>query len=383
MNSSQLDLDQIVNSIKINNIDSKKNFWMIRTRRGFFYNEFIENKYVALGWNVLDANRLDAIENEEDQKRLKEELEYTYRTTKNQGTQILNKCIRFMKEIQPGDIIMIPNSGSEEITFAVAGEYYEVDGLDYRTEVGAIKHIEADNDKMAETLCPYKKRRKIDVVKSVRVERLNPNLYKALASVHEISRINDYSDYILSSMYNLYYRSNKINLVFNVEEEGAIDAIALSSFMFHSTYLIKDFTGEEGIFVSTKANLNSPGDLVLSMETLKNGAAFAVDVLKSNKVMVGIVLLWLSIVGGKFGIIEIKSVIELYLKWRLDHSKLKTDKLEQEMKEMQLLKEKAQMEEEISGQLRRIEMSSEILAIKKDDINNVIDLSSYRSKKDE
>ena len=37
----------------IRNIDENKKFWMIRTKKGFFFQEFIADQFVALGWNSI------------------------------------------------------------------------------------------------------------------------------------------------------------------------------------------------------------------------------------------------------------------------------------------------------------------------------------------
>lgn len=39
-------------------VDDTINFWMVRSKKGIFYNEYIENEYIAIGWNVLTPNNL-------------------------------------------------------------------------------------------------------------------------------------------------------------------------------------------------------------------------------------------------------------------------------------------------------------------------------------
>lgn len=47
-------LDSILNyEIKI--IDKETRFWMIRTKKGYFYNEFISNSFIALAWNTITS----------------------------------------------------------------------------------------------------------------------------------------------------------------------------------------------------------------------------------------------------------------------------------------------------------------------------------------
>ena len=44
--------DEILN-FKLLHIPSDTRFWMVRTKKGYFYHEFISNNYVALAWNTL------------------------------------------------------------------------------------------------------------------------------------------------------------------------------------------------------------------------------------------------------------------------------------------------------------------------------------------
>lgn len=34
-------------------VPDETRFWMIRTKKGYFYNEFIKEGFVALGWNII------------------------------------------------------------------------------------------------------------------------------------------------------------------------------------------------------------------------------------------------------------------------------------------------------------------------------------------
>ena len=34
-------------------IAEETNFWMIRAKKGFFFDEFLRNEYIAMGWNSV------------------------------------------------------------------------------------------------------------------------------------------------------------------------------------------------------------------------------------------------------------------------------------------------------------------------------------------
>lgn len=93
-----IELEKCLQPVQIPNTCS---FWMIRTKSGVYYNEFIRNKYIAIGWNaVLKSALLEATE--DNLHRLIE----TYYTDKQPGAA-LNKCRRFLENMKPGDIVMI------------------------------------------------------------------------------------------------------------------------------------------------------------------------------------------------------------------------------------------------------------------------------------
>ncbi|KYH35816.1 hypothetical protein CLTEP_02090 [Clostridium tepidiprofundi DSM 19306] len=368
---------KISNLLNIEEVKSDVNFWMIRTKKGFFYDEFISKEFVALGWNIIDNKVIDYIgTNRTKNKEIKTSIEYKYNS--KQGTQILNKCIRFMREIKIGDIIMIPSRRNEEITFAIAGKYFEVDNLNYEKEIEIISRIDNNIDYGTEMICPYKKRRKIKILKKVNGERLNPNLYKVLASYHGISNIDGYAEYILSSIYNIYLWKNRLNAVFNVEKEGDIDAIALSSFIYNSSSLINSF--DEGMHVTARVNLNSPGNVILTIQNITNET---VNILASHKTLLAIAFIWMLITGGELGPIKFNSLLELIMKFREQNSKLKSDKLDRELKQIQIKKENIELTDEMVKQAEKIKVSSESLQINKDDAKKVINLNSYRDEKDD
>lgn len=109
-----IELEKCLQPVQIPNTCS---FWMIRTKSGVYYNEFIRNKYIAIGWNaVLKSALLEATE--DNLHRLIE----TYYTDKQPGAA-LNKCRRFLENMKPGDIVMI--LGEKRVSFGIVGEYFE------------------------------------------------------------------------------------------------------------------------------------------------------------------------------------------------------------------------------------------------------------------
>ena len=109
------------NYFNIPQIDKNTNFWMVRTKRGFFFDEFINQGFIAIGWNSIMKSMVSATMTKGQTERLKECIKKDYGENKP-GTS-LNKCVRFCHELKNGDIAVIVDNG--RIAFAYVGDYYE------------------------------------------------------------------------------------------------------------------------------------------------------------------------------------------------------------------------------------------------------------------
>lgn len=319
--------DNIINKyLNIKYIDEDVNFWLVRTKKGFFYDEYIDSGYIALGWNILDNNKLDKINNDDDIKLCKEEIGKVY-GTKETGA-IYNKCERFINEMKTGDIVMIPSHHNKYLSFAEVGDYYEEE-ITYIKEIEVNKRIDEGEDFGTKINCPYKKRRKINVIKTIEGTRINPNLYKVLASYHGLSSINKYDSYILSSIYNFYFWKNKLNIVINIEKEKDIKARYFSELIYFTSELLD--INEEGIDIYTKSNVNSPGDVVM---TIVNNVSTWAQYLSSN--CLWFILLWAAFSGAKIGPIELNSIPETIIKIRNHKTESKKADLDMKLKELEI-----------------------------------------------
>ena len=48
-----IEMGEYLNNVVIPDIPIETNFWLIRTKSGYFYDEFVNEKFVALGWNHI------------------------------------------------------------------------------------------------------------------------------------------------------------------------------------------------------------------------------------------------------------------------------------------------------------------------------------------
>lgn len=373
-------LEDFLDCIDIPEINPNTNFWLVRTNHGLFYEEYIENGFIALGWNIIDkkmVRRINRIKDKDNRKKEYNMIKEIYKDVKQPG-RLFGKCNRFVNGIKENDIIMLPSNESKEITFALAGEYYEVEDLNHSKEMEVILQIKQGWKDTLNIRCPYKKRRKIKVIKTLDGSRLNPNLYRALVSHHSISNINDYADSILSSIYNVYYWDKKINYVFNVEKKTSINPIDISYFMISFAEIAKEILQEKTDIrqLDGKLNINSPGDIGFALVDCANSIK---EFLNSNKML--FLILWISISGGSLKIpgfeIKLESVLEKILKFREQNNNIKNDKLERE-----ILKEKLEREK-LEKEVKTLQLTSSKLEINEKNLNNIIDIKKYLNQDDQ
>lgn len=269
---------------------------------------------------------------------------------------------------------MVPSSENNEILFATVGAYYE-NNQDYIHELEIINRIDSKEDYGIEIKCPYKKRRKIIPIKTIKGERLNPNLFRALTSYHGISNINKYSDFVLSSIYNLYVRNNKLNMVVNIEEKNGIDGYDFSSLIYNICKMAK--ISDHNVRVTTQANVNSPGDVNNIIETANN----IFDFIKDN--WIGILIMYGAFCGIKIGPIQINSFIEFIIKSinakkEIDHKEALTEGvlLDNKIKEFELEVKKSNWNDEKLRKAKEIanniEKSATSLKVDKEASSRVI-----------
>ena len=267
--NSIIQLGALLNDVKVPQINEDINFWMMRAKGGFFYDEFINDGFIALGWNYIDKKTSFDKTNLE---LVKEGIKQWYGD--KVPTTAINKCKKFIEEFKEGDFVVIPNKGSSEVAICKVGEYYENESLDTKNEVLAIKKIENGEYEVGKILCPYKKRRKIELVLRISTSRIGYHLLRAISSYHGLNNLNDYAVDILNCIYDCYEYKQNIMFCVNIAKQDPLKARQLSKFMYGISELFCQIADEE--FVSMTVNLNSPGKTVVKLEKaykkIKKGA---------------------------------------------------------------------------------------------------------------
>ncbi len=326
-------MDTLVDVLNIPKIDKNVKFWMIRTKQGVFYDEFIANEYIAIGWNYLSQSSLKDISKTQNEK-LKESIKSIYSEKMPQNS--INKCKRFIFEINEGDYIAVV--GNKCVTFAIVGEYYEETGDQYTVDRELEINKDIENNSKIQRLCPYSKRRKIKTIKEVHAERLSPYLLNNfISNHHSLSSLDDKSDLVLSSCYDLYIKDNRLVGTFRVQKKADIGSVDYSTFLYHTSKLLASSIKPEN--VSVKTHLHSPGEIIIS----------CIDFVCENILV--FVLIYFSIFGGKFKDFEFHSVIEVVEKI-INWKQMQREKdLDFETKEVELESKR------LDNQLKRLEIN--------------------------
>lgn len=252
-------------------VNDKNNYWLVRTMGGQYFKEFIDERFIAIGYNEITSNTIRGLD--EDIKvakmTLKEIVKRIMPDTKTPG-QVANQLIRFHREIKEGDIVLVPGMNSFRIAICkvVGYAYDEVTARD-------------DNGK-----CPFVKRLPVELLKIVSRRELPPKAQFMFNSRHPISLINDYCRYVDGSVSDFYNKAEETHIVLNINTDDDVDASAF----FHLQSLLKiteEYCSEHGIEgksseVSMKVQMESKGMLHLSSKNRTFIIVFAMFILGVN-----------------------------------------------------------------------------------------------------
>ena len=348
-------MDKITQPLDIPSIKSDTNFWMVRAKRGFFFDEFVRNEFIAIGWNSITKDLISKSLTRSQTDKLKASIKATYDESKP-GTS-LNKCIRFCYELKSGDIAVIVDN--HRIAFAYIGEYYEEQSLDLTVELEKEIHlqIEKSNPNTDAFICPYIKRRKITLIKVLTADdTISPYLQSAIArNWHSLSDLNEYAELVLSGCFDTVLFRDKLTVTFRVNRKEGINVLDLSNFVLCAARLLSDNKPET---VQVKTALHSPGDVILQIWNFAQGNAFS------------LLICYMAVFGGKVGNYEFNSLIGVIKeiinhKYEKDKKEIELRKLsaEADLAEQQALKQKLEnIEATRKLQLSSVDIYAEPLA---------------------
>lgn len=248
MNKSEL--DSVINSIT--RFSSTRSYWFVRTQGGDYYDTFIQNSYIAIGYdNIRLSTVKGAYENSKGKIALVEAIKERF-PDENRPGYIATQIIDFTYNIKQGDIVIIPSasSGSISIGEVVSTPVYEVD-----------KRL-SDQD------CPFLKRKEVKWIKlELTFEEIDTQLIKLKYHQRTVSKIpEDLTPFIDRTILPLYIKDDNAHLALNVRKKDSQPAYMLFSTWAELLELSEEFGNEKGLEINKedfdlRINVQSPGTI--------------------------------------------------------------------------------------------------------------------------
>lgn len=373
-------VEKINQQVHVVQVPDTCSFWMIRTKSGAYYSEYIHNGYIAIGWNAVLQSNIT----QDTEEKLRQAVELNY-ADKRPGAAI-NKCYSFASEMQAGDLVMI--LGDKRVAFGIIGEYFEKQDIQdpIKKELEADAQIAAGFHKQNRIECPYVKRRKVQIIKEVEELRLTPMLARAMLNHHSLSTISDYAIPVLNTCFDLYVYNGETHAVFRVNTKRKIKGRDFATFCYYITEIFSVLNEDEDISITT--NLNSPGDYVVAFSQ-------GMDFIQEH--WFAFLFIFAVLFGGSYEVsglkIDIPSVRGL-IKWvcnrkhdnsikSLEAEKLKKEisgiDLDNELKRIQIAREKEEsvlQKMPTDQELEKLQKASRALELQEPDSKVVIFPSS-------
>lgn len=246
------DIQSIIDSLTV--VDSNIKYWFMRTLSGEYYSEFLENNFVAIGYNEVKLFDLHKSKsgNTFDENALASIIRSAFpeeSRPKYIGTQLID----FAYNMQKGDIVVIPSSSSSKISI---GEVIE-------TPLYIV-----DNTSITENNCPFEKRKKIKwIKKDLYFDSLDSKLLFLKYTQRTVTKVDSETSKIIDRLLlPLFVKSEDAHLSIDLRQKDPINAFELFQTWIELFEVVEEFANEEKISFNkeqfeVKINLQSPGTI--------------------------------------------------------------------------------------------------------------------------
>ena len=229
----------------VQTVSHTNSYWMVRTMGGDYFDEFVNNKYIAIGYNEIRLQDVAAIDNEDYVaiRKLKESVHELFPEAARPG-HITSQLMRFCKGLAVGDIIVLPGTSSYRLAICkVSGEPYEIS--------------------VATGDCPFLKRLPIEVLRVTDRTKLSSKGQLMFNSRHPISDITEYASYIDSGIRDFYNKGEDTHLLLRVNTQNDVTFDQYSC-LFQFLKLAEEYCQENDMEASfkdviIKTQMESPG----------------------------------------------------------------------------------------------------------------------------
>ena len=233
--------------LSIPEISKEKQIWFIRTNSGMYYNDFIINKYVALGWDAISKDLI--LNNSMSNEAKKERIHELYPEESRPGL-IFSQLNNFHCVMKNGDLVLIPSVGTRFIRVGILGETVE-----------EVSHIKDSNEEYV--VCSYTHKRKVRWISEIDVSR-DIYLSKIIKAQQTISNITEYADFVYRNIYSCYIADNFIHLSLqktSSSELGMKSNVELQTSILEIVDIFFELYGENEAYkeIKIKTAVGSPG----------------------------------------------------------------------------------------------------------------------------
>jgi restriction system protein len=250
MNS--ISIASIVESIK--EISQERGYWFVRTQGGDYYDEFVTNSFVGIGYDEISLADISKTRSQKETDRVSfinaivkafpEERRPNY---------IGNQLIDFAYNLKKGDIIAIPSFSSSLISIG---------------EVVTTPVYLVEKRNFTGGQCPFLKRKHVKWHKiNIPFDSLDPNLIFLKYSQRTITRIEDYKASFIDRILNpLFIKNGDAHLSLNIRSRNPIKAVALFQTWLELFQISEEIGKAENLEVNkeeydVKINVQSPGTI--------------------------------------------------------------------------------------------------------------------------
>jgi hypothetical protein len=244
---------------------------MVRTMGGSFYREFINDKFIAFGFNdflLKDIQNLNK-DNKLAIKELRMSVAKKYPDNCRPG-HVASQLIKFCRDIKIDDVVLVPSNRSEISIVKVIGSVYEDE------------NSKEDNGK-----CSFMKRIPIKIIKRISKFSLPPKAMSMFNSRHPISDISNYSMYIDNMVSDFYNKDQETHITLKIDTDDEVSATTFYNIekLFEITESFCSENNIEGTSddVSMKVQMESKGNI---------------HFISKNKVFLGLIGLGILFING-------------------------------------------------------------------------------------
>jgi len=252
----------------IDDIPKSRKYWLIRTESGRFYDDFVKDDFVALGYEQLKISEYHKLKlpRENFLTNIKAAAEKSY--PDNHAGLIASQITKFIYDVKINDIVVIPSENSEMVSFGIVSNNNTF--------------FSANVDDVI-----YSTRRKVRWLRTYTRRTLDPYLYKVFQAHQAINDISKY-DYLLERSLGSFYRlEDNVNLVLEVNQESNIKATNLMYYGSDLLTIVSQYIEEHNLNfdisdIEVKINVNSKGKIQFLSKTGKNLLLIGIFVLAIN-----------------------------------------------------------------------------------------------------